>query len=77
MKPLKIIRLSLVIWSAGLLWPQINLLLSPAVTVVLAAGLGVLILLFRQKQPVSRPLKENKNGKDHPTGSLPPIAVAR
>ena len=44
-KALKIIGLGLVIWSLGLVWPEINLTLVLAVTVAAFVVLGIVALL--------------------------------
>ncbi|MBE7550822.1 MAG: hypothetical protein HS126_07065 [Anaerolineales bacterium] len=50
MKTLKIVGLGLLIWSLGLLWPEIDLALVLAVliAVVVAAGSVMLVLLWWQ-----------------------------
>ena len=50
MKILKIIGLGLLIWSLGLLWPEINLtlVLGGAVALALVLGLVALVIIWQQ-----------------------------
>ena len=45
MKGLKIIGLGVVIWGLSLLWPEVNLVLTPPVMIGAMLGLGVAALL--------------------------------
>jgi len=56
---LKIVGLGLIIWSFSLVWPTINLALSPWMIVTLVAGLGAIILAYLVGQHVGR---EYRNG---------------
>lgn len=50
-KALKIIGLGLAIWSLGLLWPEIDLLLLLAVALAAALFLGSIWLIANHSQP--------------------------
>lgn len=45
-KFLKIVGMSLVIWSFSLVWPAINGALSPQIVILLVTGLGAIILAY-------------------------------
>ncbi|NJN94035.1 MAG: hypothetical protein HC875_08020 [Anaerolineales bacterium] len=73
MKALKIIALGLLIWSLGLLWPEINLtlVLAGVIAAALLAGSIALVLLWWQ----------NLDGTNHshpgrPHHSSRPVPVA-
>lgn len=73
MKVLKIIALGLLIWSLGLLWPELNLTLVLGVVVVAAllAGSIVLALLWRQNLDGT-----NHSHRGRPRHSSRPVHVA-
>lgn len=45
MKGLKIVGLGVTIWGLSLLWPEVNLVLTPPVMIGVVLGLGVAALL--------------------------------
>jgi hypothetical protein len=45
MKGLKIVGLGVAIWGLSLLWPEVNLVLTPPVMIGVVLGLGVVALL--------------------------------
>lgn len=73
MKTLKIIGLGLLIWSLGLLWPEIDLTLVLAVLVAAMVGAGsvALALLWRQHLDGS-----NHTHPGQPRHSSRPVPVA-
>ena len=46
MKSLKILSVGLAIWGIILLWPEVNLLLTPSVMIVLAIGLSAVSFAY-------------------------------
>ena len=46
MKSLKILGVGLTIWGITLLWPEVNLLLTPPVMIVLAIGLSAVSFAY-------------------------------
>jgi len=78
MKGLKVISLGIVIWSLGLFWPEINLLLSPRMMTGLGLGLGIAMLIWE----LTHHLKHwhhphNGTRNHHSSRPVPPIALAR
>jgi hypothetical protein len=68
---LKVIGLGLLIWSLGLLWPEINLTLVLAIAVAAALILGIVALLALWQQHLDQ-------GSTHPPKkqhSTRPVAV--
>ncbi|MBI1877936.1 MAG: hypothetical protein HYR94_06875 [Chloroflexi bacterium] len=70
-KILKIIGLGLLIWSLGLLWPEINLTLVLAATLAVALVLGSVALLAFWQQHMNQSSPPSPKQR-HPTR---PVAV--
>jgi hypothetical protein len=70
-KILKIIGLGLLIWSLGLLWPEINLtlVLAGAVAVALVLGLVTLLIMWQQH------IKHNSTLPPQQRHSTRPVAI--
>lgn len=73
MKAMKIIALGLLIWSLGLLWPEINLtlVLAGVVAAALLAGSIALVLLWWQNLDGT-----NHSHRGRPRHSSRPVPVA-
>ena len=71
-KVLTIIGLGLLIWSLGLVWPELNLALVLAVVVVVAVLVGSVGLALRWRH---FSLDQNKANKPRPRHPSRPIAV--
>lgn len=78
MKALKVIGLGIAIWGLSLLWPEINLLLSPRVMTGLGLSLGIALLIWELAHHLKhwhRP--NNGTSNNHPSHPISPIALAR
>ena len=70
---LKIIGLGMAIWALSLVWPEINGVLTPRVTLGLMAGLGAAgLALILSQHPNHRP-PQHQARQDH--SSRPTLAV--
>jgi hypothetical protein len=73
MKTFKIIGLGLMIWSLGLLWPELDLTYVLAVIVVAAMVIGSVALALLWREHLEKPHSPNKPRPRQPSR---PIAVA-
>lgn len=68
MKGLKIVGLGVVIWGLSLLWPEVNLVLTPPVMIGAVLGLGGAALLARVLvQHFDQRHDRDGAGQDHPS----------
>ena len=78
MKGLKVIGLGIAIWGLGLLWPEINLLLSLKGMIGLGIGLGAVLLIWELVHHLKHwHHPNNGTSNNHPSHPVPPIALAR
>lgn len=70
---LKIIGLGMAIWSLSLVWPEINGVLTPRVTLGLMAGLGAAGLAHILSQHSNHRPRQPQARRDH--SSRPTLAV--
>jgi hypothetical protein len=67
-KGLKIVGLGVAIWGLSLLWPDVNLVLTPLAMIGVVLGLGVAALLARVLiQHLDQRHNGEKAGQDHPS----------
>ena len=67
-KVLKIIGLGVAIWGLSLLWPEVNLVLTPPVMIGVVLGLGAAELLaYVFDQRLDQRHDHDKAGQDHPS----------
>jgi hypothetical protein len=84
MKMLKWVGLGLVIWSLSLLWPEINLILTPPVMIGLVLALAALILAYGlgyYHSQIDHHLQHCQNQdkqkqSSRPTRPVPPLSMA-
>jgi len=79
MKGLKLVGLGVAIWGLSLLWPGVNLVLTPPVMIGVVLGLGVVVLVacvFDQHLGRCRHHKRDEAGRDHPSLPIPPTPAA-
>jgi hypothetical protein len=79
MKGLKLVGLGVAIWGLSLLWPGVNLVLTPPVMIGVVLGLGVVVLVacvFDQHAGQCRDHKSDGVGQDHPSLPIPPTPAA-
>jgi hypothetical protein len=71
MKTLKIIGLGLLIWSLGLLWPELDLTNILAIIVVAAMVVGSIVLALLWREHIEKPHSPNKPRPRHPSRPIP------
>jgi hypothetical protein len=71
MKLLKLAGLGIAIWGLSLVWPEVNLALTPAVMVGLVLGLGVAALFYDLSRHPGHSHHGNSAGQDHPSRPIP------
>ena len=72
MKLLRIAGLGWLIWSASLIWPEINLALSPPVLSSLIAWLAIASLFYlANRQPDRCPIPPGREQADRPSRPVP------
>jgi hypothetical protein len=68
MKGLKLVGMSVVIWGLSLLWPDVNLVLTPPVMIGVVLGLGATALLaYILVQRLDQRHDHEEAGQDHPS----------
>ncbi len=72
-KALKIIGLGLLIWSLGLLWPEINLALVLAVLVAAVVVLGSIALAFLWRQHLNDQDHTHRGRPQQPSHPVPVV----
>jgi len=78
MKGIKVFSLGIAIWGLSLLWPEINLLLSPEVMIGLGFGLGIAMLIWEFAYHLKGWHRPSDGTRDnHCSRPVPPIALAR
>jgi hypothetical protein len=70
MKGLKIVGLGVVIWGLSLLWPDVNLVLTPLAMIGIVLGLGVATLLARVLVQHLDQSHDDEAGQDHPSPDI-------
>jgi hypothetical protein len=76
MKAMRIVGLGIVIWGLSLVWPEINLVLTPPAMIGLLLALGGAALGYLLSQRRDHRPNGDSTGQDHPTRPLP-MALAR
>lgn len=76
MKALRTIGLGIVIWGLSLVWPEINLMLTPPAMIGLLLALGGTALGYLLSQRLDHNPNGDSTGQDHPTHPMP-MALAR
>jgi hypothetical protein len=68
MKGLKLVGLGVAIWGLSLLWPDVNVVLTPSVMIGVVLGLGVAALLAHVLgQRLDQCHDREETGQDHPS----------
>lgn len=79
MKGIVILLLGIMIWSGSLIWPEVNFLFSPVVTLAMLAGLTATLTLSavatRLSQRRHSECCDKPQGKNTPDCSTQPVAV--
>lgn len=75
MKGLKLVGLGIAIWGLSLLWPEINLVLTPLM-IGLVLGLGAITLAYVLVQRLDHGHNGDSAGQDHPSHPIP-VALPR
>jgi hypothetical protein len=75
MKALKLVGLGILIWGLGLLWPEVNQVLTPWVTIGITLGLGALALAYIFIQRLGRQHKGGDAGQDHRSRPIPVVVT--
>lgn len=70
MKWLKVTGLGIAIWGLSLLWPEVNRVLTPSLTIGLALGLGVGMLIYILSQQ-----NHHGAGQNHLTDPVPVVLM--
>jgi hypothetical protein len=71
MKGLKLVGLGAAIWGLSLLWPDVNVLLTPPVMIGVVLGLGVAALLaYVLGQRLDQCHDRDETGQDHPSPDI-------
>lgn len=78
MKGLKLVGLGVAIWGLSLLWPEVNLVLTPPVMIGVGLGLGVVVVVaYALDQHLDQCHdQKHKAGQDHPSQPTPPTPAA-
>jgi hypothetical protein len=79
MKGLKLVGLGVAIWGLGLLWPEVNRVLTPSVMIRSVLGLGVVALVayvLDQHLDQRHDQKHDGVGQNHPPQPIPPTPAA-
>jgi hypothetical protein len=75
MKALKLVGLGILIWGLGLLWPEVNQVLTPWVTIGITLGLGALALAYISIQRPGHQHKGGDAGQDHRSRPIPVVVT--
>lgn len=76
MKALRIVGLGIAIWGLSLVWPEINLVLTPPAMIGLLLALGGAALGYLVSRRQDHHPNGDSAGQDHPTHPMP-MALAR
>lgn len=76
MKALKLAGLGVLIWGLSLLWPEVNQVLTPWVTIGITLGLGALALAYIFIHRLGYQHHGGDAGQDHRSRPIP-VAVTR
>jgi hypothetical protein len=71
MKTFKIIGLGLLIWSLGLLWPELDLTYVLATVVIAAMVIGSVALALLWREHLEKPNSPTKPRPRHPSRPVP------
>jgi hypothetical protein len=77
MKSLKILSVGLAIWGIILLWPEVNLLLTPPVMIVLAIGLSAISFAYFLGLRFGQPDGNGARGQNFYAPSVQPVTSGR
>ncbi len=75
MKVLRLVGLGIVIWGLSLLWPEVNQVLTPLVTIGITLGLGALVLAYIFIQRFGHQHNGDGAGQDHRSRPIPVVAT--
>jgi hypothetical protein len=75
MKALKLVGLGILIWGLSLLWPEVNQVLMPWVTIGMTLGLGALALAYIFIQRLSHQHNSGDAGQDHRSRPIPAVVT--
>lgn len=70
MKWLKVTGLGIAIWGLSLLWPEVNRVLTPSLTIGLIVGLGIGMLVYILSQQ-----NDHGAGQNHLTDPVPVVLM--
>jgi hypothetical protein len=71
MKMLKLAGLGIAIWGLSLVWTEVNLILTPSMTIGLVLGLGVVAAVYRLSQRRCPQDTDHTTRHTHPTRPIP------
>ena len=74
MKVLGLIGLGIAIWGLGLVWTEINLILTPSVMIGLVLGLGTAVVVYSLSQHHGHQAA-NHAGHNHSTRPVPVVQM--
>jgi hypothetical protein len=75
MKALRLVGLGIVIWGLSLLWPEVNQVLAPMVTIGITFGLGAATLAYILIQRLGHEHNAGGAGQDHRSRPIPVVVT--
>jgi hypothetical protein len=75
MKALRLVGLGVVIWGLSLLWPEVNQVLTPWVTIGITLGLGAVALAYLLIPRLGREHNDGGAGQDHRSRPIPVVVT--
>jgi hypothetical protein len=75
MRALKLVGLGIALWGSSMLWPEVNLALTPPVIMGLVLGLGAATLAYVLSQRLDGRHSGDGAGQDHPSQPIPVVVT--
>jgi hypothetical protein len=75
MKALRLVGLGILIWGLSLLWPEVNQVLTPWLTIGITFGLGALTLAYIFIQRLGHRHNGGDAGQDHRSRPIPVVVT--